>query len=406
MRCRTAIVGRVLTVALSLIASPLAAQQVVELPAEDHLLDADFEEVYRVGAVAGEDWETFGNVRDLAFDRAGNLYVVDIQGARIVVVNPEGGFLRQLGGVGQGPGEFDQHNTTSIRIAVLSDGRTVAFDQRFSLFGPDGEFERTVRLRDGAMIFMPRLDVDRRGEGVLATGEVRIIDSAMLRGRADGTPTQPEYRHVMRMNLTDNEASLDTVAHAWLPPGEATGFIPPLIAGALPRGGVAYTDSSAYAIKVMGADGRLERVLTRPFVPEPVTDRIRQEERERRLRGLEGDPLGAGRAGGRRGAVMSGMTDAMRAQAQSMEFYPVVPVVRGLRTSWEGRIWVQRRGEEPVSDGPVDVLTPDGRYLGTFSADGMSMPGAFGPGGLAAFVEVDELGVQTVVVRRLPEAIR
>lgn len=406
MRCRTAIVGMVLTVALSWIASPLAAQQVVELPAEDRLLDADFEEVYRVGAVAGEDWETFGNVRDLAFDRAGNLYVVDIQGARIVVVNPEGGFLRQLGGVGQGPGEFDQHNTTSIRIAVLSDGRTVAFDQRFSLFGPDGEFKRTVRLRDGAMIFMPRLDVDRRGEGVLATGEVRIIDSAMLRGRADGTPTQPEYRHVMRMNLTDNEASLDTVAHAWLPPGEATGFIPPLIAGALPRGGVAYTDSSAYAIKVMGADGRLERVLTRPFVPEPVTDRIRQEERERRLRGLEGDPLGAGRAGGRRGAVMSGMTDAMRAQAQSMEFYPVVPVVRGLRTSWEGRIWVQRRGEEPVSDGPVDVLTPDGRYLGTFSADGMSMPGAFGPGGLAAFVEVDELGVQTVVVRRLPEAIR
>ena len=406
MRCRTAIVGRVLTVALSLIASPLAAQQVVELPAEDRLLDADFEEVYRVGAVAGEDWETFGNVRDLAFDRAGNLYMVDIQGARIVVVNPEGGFLRQLGGVGQGPGEFDQHNTTSIRIAVLSDGRTVAFDQRFSLFGPDGEFERTVRLRDGAMIFMPRLDVDRRGEGVLATGEVRIIDSAMLRGRADGTPTQPKYRHVMRMNLTDNEASLDTVAPAWLPPGEATGFIPPLIAGALPRGGVAYTDSSAYAIKVMGADGRLERVLTRPFVPEPVTDRIRQEERERRLRGLEGDPLGAGRAGGRRGAVMSGMTDAMRAQAQSMEFYPVVPVVRGLRTSWEGRIWVQRRGKEPVSDGPVDVLTPDGRYLGTFSADGMSMPGAFGPGGLAAFVEVDELGVQTVVVRRLPEAIR
>ena len=108
--------------ALSLIASPLAVQ-VVELPAEDRLLDADFEEVYRVGAVTGEDWETFGNVHDLAFDRLGNLYVVDTQGARIVVVNPEGGFVRQLGGVGTGPGEFDQHNTTSMRIAMLSDGR-------------------------------------------------------------------------------------------------------------------------------------------------------------------------------------------------------------------------------------------------------------------------------------------
>jgi len=388
-----------------MIAAPVAAQQVVELAAEDHVLDGDFEEVYRVGSVAGEDWETFGNVRDLAFGPTGNLYVVDTQGARIVVVNPDGGFVRLLGGVGQGPGEFDQHNTTSIRIAVLSDGHAVAFDQRFSLFGPDGEFERTVRLRDGAMIFMPRLDLDRRG-GVLATEEVRIIDIAMLRGGADGTVPQPEHRHVVRMDLTGDEAALDTVAYAWFPPGEATGFIPPLSAGALPGGGVAYTDSSAYAIKVAGADGTLARVLTRPFVPEPVTDRIREDERERRLKGLEGDPLGAGRSGGERGAVMSSMTDAMRARAASMEFYPVVPVIRRLRTSWEGRIWVQRRGDEPVSDGPIDVLTPDGRYLGTFSADEVSMPGAFGPDGLAAFVEVDELGVQTVVVKRLPEGIR
>ena len=407
MTCRTAGGGGwFLSWLVPMIAAPLAAQQVVELPAEDHVLDADFEEVYRVGAVAGEDWETFGNVRDLAFDRVGNLYVVDTQGARIVVVDSEGGFVRRLGGVGQGPGEFDQHNTTSIRIAVLSDGRVAAFDQRFSLFGPDGEFQRTVRLHDGALIFMPRLDVDRRGESVLATGEVRIVDIAMLRGRADGTVPEPEYRHVMRVDLTGDEAALDTVAYAWLPPGEATGFIPPLSAGALPRGGVAYTDSSAYAIKVAGADGTLERVLTRPFVPEPVTDRIRQDERERRLQRLEGDPLGAGRSGGERGAMMSSMAGAMRAQAESMEFHPVVPVVRRLRTSWEGHIWVQRRGEEPVSDGPIDVLTSDGRYLGTFSADEVSMPDAFGPDGLAAFVEVDELGVQTVVVRRLPEGTR
>lgn len=403
MTCRTTgIAGMVLTLA----AAPLVAQPIIELPAEDHLLDADLQEVYRVGAVTGEDWETFGNVHDLAFDRAGNLYVVDTQGARIVVVNPQGGFVRQLGGVGTGPGEFDQHNTTSIRIAVLSDGRVAAFDQRFSVFGPDGEFQRTVRVRDDALIFMPRLNVDRRAAGVLATGEVRIIDIATIRGRADGTLPEPEYRHVIRMDLTGDEVIQDTVAHAWLPPGEATGFLPSLIAGALPGGGVAYTDSSAYAIKVVGADGTLERVLTRPFVPESVTDRIRENERERRLQGLEGDPLGAGRTGGERGAVMSSMANAMRERVESMEFYAVVPVVRGLRTSWEGHIWVQRRGEEPVSDGPIDVLTPDGRYLGTFAAEDMAMPAAFGPDGLAAFVEVDELGVQTVVVRRLPEGMR
>ena len=406
MRCRTTVAaGLAFALTPPLAAAPLAPQRVIELPEGDRLLDADLEEVYRVGAVAGEEWETFGNVYDVAFDRVGNLYVVDTQGARIVVVTPEGGFVRQLGGVGQGPGEFDQHNTPSIRIAALPGGRVAAFDQRFSLFGPDGEFERTVRVRDRAMIFMPRLDADRLG-GVLATGEVQIIAIAMLSGRTDGTLPEPAYRHVVRMDLTGDEVVMDTVANAWLPPGEATGLLPPLIAGALPRGGVAYTDSSAYAIKVTGADGALERVLTRPFVPEPVTDRIRQDERERRLKGLEGDPLGAGRFGGERGAVMSSMADAMRARAESMEFYPVVPVVRGLRTSWEGYIGVQRRGDEPVSDGPIDVLAPDGRYLGTLSEDEMAMPDAFGPDGLTAFVEVDELGVQTVVVRRLPEGVR
>lgn len=71
-------------------------------------------------------------------------------------------------------------------------------------------------------------------------------------------------------------------------------------------------------------------------MPEPVTDRIREDERGRRLKGLEGDPLGAGRSGGERGAVMSSMTDAMRARAASMEFHPVVPVVRRLRTKLGG----------------------------------------------------------------------
>ena len=386
----------------------LAAQEVIELPAEDRLLEADFNEVYRVGSLAGDEWETFGNVYGVAFDRTGNLYVVDSQAARIVVVNPEGELVRLLGGAGEGPGEFDQHNTSSIQIAVLRDGRTVAFDQRFKVFGPDGEFERTVRMGgNDALIFMPRLDVDRRGEGVLATGALTMVDLAMLRGRADGTLAEPEFRHIVRLGLTGDEVTLDTVVHAWKPPGEATGFIPPLVAGALPDGGVAYTDSSAYAIKVTSADGTLDRILTRPFQPEPVTDRIRQEEREHRFRGLRGDPMGVGRLGGeRRGAVMSGMTDAMRQQAESMEFHPVIPVVRTLRTSWEGNIWVQRRGEEPVSDGPIDLITPDGRYLGTFAADATAMPSAFGPDGLVAFVEKDEMDVQTVVVRRLPPRLR
>ena len=86
-------------------------------------------------------------------------------------------------------------------------------------------------------------------------------------------------------------------------------------------------------------------------------------------------------------------------------FYPEIPVLRSLSTTWEGRIWVQRRGDEPGSPGPIDVLTGDGRYVGTFAADA-KVPDAFGPNGMAAFVEFDEFDVARVVARRLPAPVR
>lgn len=84
-----------------------------------------------------------------------------------------------------------------------------------------------------------------------------------------------------------------------------------------------------------------------------------------------------------------------------------VSIVRGLRTSWNGEIWVQRHGEEPDDDdGPIDILTTDGRYVGTYPAGAIALPDAFGPDGLVAFVEQDEMDVETVVVKRLRRALR
>ena len=87
-------------------------------------------------------------------------------------------------------------------------------------------------------------------------------------------------------------------------------------------------------------------------------------------------------------------------------FYPVMPVIRRVRTTWDGRIWVMRRGDEFFEDGPVDVLTADGDYIGTYPADATKMPNAFGPDGLAASIELDELDVATVVVRRVGDTVR
>ena len=145
-----------LSLAAALVAVPtLRAQEVVELPERDQRMDADFEEVFRVGVITGEDWEMFGTIRSVAFDAQGNLYLFDAAGGimdpelRVVVVDRAGRFLRMFGSSGQGPGEF--YMPTSY--AVLRDGTTIVGDQghqAYHVFDPSGKFERMVRNASGA----------------------------------------------------------------------------------------------------------------------------------------------------------------------------------------------------------------------------------------------------------------
>ena len=376
-------------------ATGLAAQQVIELPADDRILDAEFEEVYRVGSLDGDEWEVFSRVSAVGFGQSGNLYVMDDQGGRIVVVDREGELVRDFGRIGDGPGEFSSSSNTAF--TVLRNGRTVVFDpghSAFQLFGSDGEFERSVRMPGSSLYLIRTLAPARDGENVITTSV-----GAFGSGGSSGDP-EPAFRPVYRFVLTGEQAVQDTVARAWQPAGDASGFRPELVASALPDGGLVYTDSSAYAVKIAGPSGELTRVLTRPFRPEPVTDRIREEEVERQLAENE-ERLARSRL-----PFAAARAELGRERIASMEFYHEVPVVRDLRTGWEGTIWVQRRGEKPASDGPIDLLTPDGRYIGTLATSSTAMPSAFGPDGLVAFRERDEFDVSRVVVKRLPPDFR
>ena len=167
---------------------------------------------------------------------------------------------------------------------------------------------------------------------------------------------------------------------------------------------MALTDSSDYAIKIFTPGGEVARVLKRPFRPEPATKSAREAERERWLsEAMAVLEEAAGRAEGPAAEIHRMAVESERQRIQSMEFHDEIPVVRALKTSWRGSIWVQRRGEESSTDGPIDVLTPEGEYVGTYAANAMAMPSAFGPEGLVAFVELNELDAATVVVRRLPD---
>lgn len=379
----------------------LPAQEIVSLPTADQPLQADLQNVYRIGGLDGEAWETFGSIDGLAFDDDGKLYVFDGTSLQIVVVNPEGGFVRVIGKKGEGPGEF--RSAAGASFAVLGDGRVVVYEmvrKTFQLFGPAGDFKRTVPLPpDGSfMVRIPGLQAAAEGN-VISTGAV----ARFMRG--EGGLSSEGAAFVERFVLDGGEAVSEAVAEAWQPESELA-LAPELFAAALPDGSVAFSDSSAYAIKIApaGDANAFSRVLTRPFRPASVTNRVRDAHRQDLLAQADRMERTAERAG------LSGLAAMgiafIRQEAEDADFYHEFPVVGGLKTGWEGVIWVQRNGDLPGEDGPIDLLAADGRYLGTLAPGTLAMPDAFGPDGLVAFEEVDELDVPVVVVRRLPSELR
>lgn len=419
------------------------------LAGQDVPLAADFPEVYRVGGFDAPEWAEFAVPPRVRFDAAGRLHAMErfLGSGSVVVIDTDGTPVRVVGRPGEGPGELSR----PTGFAVWPDGRLVVADmghRAYQVFGPDGEFERFVRAGSdsdplgGAGSMSAGFRADPAGLSLIAAGvPSRVGALTDLFGELLGAETPREERvddrGLERLDLRGEAVSRETILEGWRPSAgeaeppelslddltDASGIVAMAMGGTrwfepgflwdvLPDGGIAYSDSTAYDIKVTDGAGRVTRLLGRDLHPEPVTRRIREAVRERRLRDLSAErEFAAGYRAGGGGELPEGerdaMAEALRAEIEGREFFEVVPVLSALRATWDGALWVERHGEEPWAEsGPIDVMRADGEYVGTFAAGAMKMPDAFGPDGLVAFVELDELDIPSIVVRRLPVEVR
>ena len=113
------------------------------LDGPDATLSAVTEEVFTVGSVMGDDWDTFGSVRSVHFDAQANLHIFDSQADHILVVGPDGSLVRTVGGKGEGPGEFGNVMTA---IGARDGSYTVMGFTQIDLIEPGGEFVRRITL--------------------------------------------------------------------------------------------------------------------------------------------------------------------------------------------------------------------------------------------------------------------
>jgi hypothetical protein len=124
------------------IAAPAAAQQVVQLPARDASLSGTPSLVYAVGTASGRSWEMFGRIVDVAFDADDHAYVLDAQATRVFVFDERGGFVREFGRRGGGPGEL----RTPVAIEVTANRMVAVLDVAgdVTLFHTSGDFVARV----------------------------------------------------------------------------------------------------------------------------------------------------------------------------------------------------------------------------------------------------------------------
>ena len=369
------------------------------LDGPDVIVSAVTEEVFTVGSVVGDTWDTFGSVRSVHFDAQSNLHIFDSQLDHILVVGPDGSLVRTVGGRGEGPGEFG--NVTTAIVARDGSYTVMGFTQ-IDLLDPGGEFVRRVTM-DMATTGIARADMALPDGRLVALDILQLADTDDRHYEERGRPvhlfpldgTEPELLYTAwelpEENEDESELSGDFESGMRMRVAAGRAFEPRLDIDLLTDGRLALIDSIGYRVKLIDLDGGVVGTIERPIAPLPVDDAIREAERERFREAMS-----------RQSARTTNLPIQIEtADADERTFADEVPVLWGMKVDWEDRIWVARRGPTGQEDGPTDIVTPDGNYIGTLPPEGLRTPDAFGPGGLMAYIERDEMDVPTVRVVRL-----
>jgi hypothetical protein len=308
-----------------------------------------------IGVDVGEPEYMLGQVMAVTADDE-RIYVLDRQPPVLRVYDHEGRHLRDIGGEGQGPGEF----TRPSSVVVLDDGRVVVRDDsngRFSVFDPGGELLDTWRYGEGASWSAVATVVGNDGTLYWPQPIGRDPDTRRaIWGFAAITPDGVPGEDVLPPELGYERPMLQS-GSSWGP----VPLSPPGIAELSPAGWLTGI-GDVYRFELHRFDGT-SLVIERRIEPIPVSTAQREWETLREI-------------AARRYSDPSWTWDGPPVPA-------TMPAFVGLFGDADGRIWVRRNlpsvrveecTEEPQPNERIvacwepryaqDVFGPDGRYLG------------------------------------------
>ncbi len=292
-----------------------------------------------IGRATGDERYLFGDVRDLAVDGMGRVWVLDNQSRELRVFGSAGDHVRSIGGDGEGPGEFRNPNgiardPTTRRMWVVDPATS-----RYTVFDTAGELVET-RPRDATgwgYRWPGRFDREGRlFDFMIAGGPADPFRGVVVRssaGQALDTvhpPASVRDRAFFRIERANGRTVRPVPYSAY---GDWT----------ISRDGTLWaTPGDPYRLLELIVGGDTARILEREHSPVSVTetelDSIRRE---------YGEEFGEAAA----------QVDFSRIPGEK-------PAVRAVFVTRDGRVWALPYGRRGETGRLADVFTPDGRYLG------------------------------------------
>jgi 6-bladed beta-propeller len=371
---------------------------------------AQLTETVRVGVVEGAEPYQLYEVYSLALDEDGVLYVGNNQTATVRVFGPDGVFVREFGGRGEGPGEYNMVN----RVWLAGDGIAITDWQgggRTGVYTKEGELEEFWQAMrpDGSRIMptawtpagwlashSPRYDPPTLAEGERWERQAALAFYDPV-GDTLGPPVVLLPPYVLY-------GSSDTHGLDWALFEAHSGN------GVDRTGQVFISFGDPYRIEVWRTDGTLVRVVTREHTPVPIG-----EEDVEALKALI-----AARYDTSSNPSAQQQKERITARVEGQRAFdprPTLPPTGGLLVSPDGSFWIERTDVATPAEleyerifGGFNRREPRPTRWDVFDAEGLllttvDLPPRFQPmaarGLDIAGVLKDEMDVEYVVVYRI-----
>ena len=302
-----------------------------------------------IGSLDSAGPDLFGDVRGIAVDRQGTIYVLDFQSSEIRTFDSAGAYLETIASSGQGPGEIAAANG----LTLGPDGTLWINDhgkRALTNLSTDGkEIGRLPGIVPGYG-FIWGGTVDRRGvfwerwshaaeerqRDMTATGPLEGSSRVYMKSFDPGTGV---YDSILAGVSTYHAYQ---AAHEGGQIGMRIPFHPERLSVVDRSSAIWTAQSDVYRITRLNVSGDTTMVLEVAERAQPVTDADIEEWRERTAQTFEKIP-----------AIRSEIEALMPEQK---------PLLQRLLSDREGRLWVGRT--VPTGEGPLfDVFSPDGEYL-------------------------------------------